>query len=192
MPHKKYWWLSQCNISVINKSKLSSTHFVSNIRHQHRCKTAVKILLRNWIGTVQCWYFFVFTRKIMIINQLIRTKWWMMKTRRHRDNLKISIQNFEVLIVLIVTNLYWSDQTLLIFFLGGLTQVNSPPVGKQGNVDNADIEPLTACPMISPDSLLYYIKLRMKCIKSPKALYFIFYDDFIIFRLIPMKKNYDF
>ena len=115
-----------------------------------------------------------------------------MKTRRHRDNLKISIQNFEVLIVLIVTNLYWSDQTLLIFFLGGLTQVNSPPVGKQGNVDNADIEPLTACPMISPDSLLYYIKLRMKCIKSPKAFYFIFYDDFIIFRLIPMKKNYDF
>ena len=61
----------------------------------------------------------------------------MMKTRRHRDNLKISIQNFEVLIVLIVTNLYWSDQTLLIFLLGGLTQVYSPPVGKQGNVDKA-------------------------------------------------------
>ena len=32
-----YWWFSQCIKSVTNISNLSPTHFVNNIRHQHRC-----------------------------------------------------------------------------------------------------------------------------------------------------------
>ena len=44
------WWFFPCIKSVTNISNLSPTHFVSNIRHQHRCNH-FKLTLLFWIST---------------------------------------------------------------------------------------------------------------------------------------------
>ena len=46
------WWFSQCIKSVTNIQKLSPTHLVCNIRHQHRCdllSESATMMLMTWL-----------------------------------------------------------------------------------------------------------------------------------------------